>query len=170
MKKNKKVLSKHRIEIHEKSVLNFMVKYFPLQAGLKNFLVKYFKLDLKSDLLLSNKFIYSNKKILRSYFTDREKLLMAINLYRLSHFRQDLLTWLDETESAREKSMAHMILSIMYISDLLEMNDIETYQCMVLLHLNSMDLSQFDERETIYLFYNMNMFFRKRDKDLRIVA
>lgn len=111
-----------RFPLNEENVFSMLAHCFPFNYVLVRILTRFFPVNHSQNLLLSSKYLYESKHIFAGYYSDRERIVVMLNRYRVSENLDEFISWLPFFERKGSLHLIHLMIGVFfldqYLSDL----------------------------------------------------
>lgn len=108
--------------LNEQNVFTTLAYSFPFNHIIIRILRQFYSHTGPSELLLSSRYLYLTRKVIPSYYSEREQIVVMLNRYLINQDMDEFMRWLPFNQSRRFNHLIDLMLGVfaldVYLQDL----------------------------------------------------
>lgn len=104
-----------QMPLTETNVFSMLAYVFPFNGVIQKILQKYFRREDRRKLMVSSYYLHATQRINPAYYSDRERMIVMLNRYRVTGDLDSFIRWLPFHEDRGSAHLIHMMIGVFFL-------------------------------------------------------
>lgn len=156
-----------RMPLNETNVFSMLAYIFPFNMVIKKILQKFFRMEDRRNLKLSSSYLQVTQNIFPGYYSDRERIIVMLNRYRVTGDLENFVKWLPFHSDKTSVHLIHLMVGLFFLDQYLNNLSKDEFLIISLSHFQK-GQRNFQTIEARLAFHTLIAFAHYMNRDFQV--